>query len=199
MHPTRYPCRRVQLAAKPCLCACRLPHCSHPSFTPTQASLRNAIERASTPRVGSPQSVPVLQGLDSAYVLIFNAGQQDESVHTVRPKYVPFSTVQANSFVLAFELNDDAGRFALQLQAEGFVSHRPSLLALPQPARTARPRCEHLKFCSGVSRGVCSRRVHCALMIAGPRDPTQEGGRHTRQILFNGLVRRGLARRGAKH
>ena len=123
VHPTRYPRRRAQLAAKPCLCACRLQHCSRPSFAPTQASLRNAIERATTPRVGSPQSV--LQGLDSAYVLIFNAGQQDESVHTVRPKYVPFSTVQANSFVLAFELNDDAGRFALQLQAEGFVSHRP--------------------------------------------------------------------------
>ncbi|KOO28968.1 hypothetical protein Ctob_014250 [Chrysochromulina tobinii] len=83
-----------------------------------EASLRNAIERATTPRVGSPQSV--LQGLDSAYVLIFNAGQQDESVHTELPKYVPFNTVQANSFVLAFELNDDAGRFALQLQAEGF-------------------------------------------------------------------------------
>ena len=123
VHPTRYPRRRAQLAAKPCLCACRLQHCSRPSFAPTQASLRNAIERATTPRVGSPQSV--LQGLDSAYVLIFNAGQQDESVHTVLPKYVPFNTVQANSFVLAFELNDDAGRFALQLQAEGFVSHRP--------------------------------------------------------------------------
>lgn len=93
------------------------------SCAPTQASLRNAIERATTPRVGSPQSV--LQGLDSAYVLIFNAGQQDESVHTVLPKYVPFNTVQANSFVLAFELNEDAGRFAQQLQAEGFVSHRP--------------------------------------------------------------------------
>jgi hypothetical protein len=101
----------------------RLPPATRPSFAPTQASLRNAIERATTPRVGSPQSV--LQGLDSAYVLIFNAGQQDESVHTELPKYVPFNTVQANSFVLAFELNDDAGRFALQLQAEGFVSHRP--------------------------------------------------------------------------
>ena len=123
VHPTRYPRRRAQLAAKPCLCACRLQHCSRPSFAPTQASLRNAIERATTPRVGSPQSV--LQGLDSAYVLIFNAGQQDESVHTVLPKYVPFNTVQANSFVLAFELNEDAGRFAQQLQAEGFVSHRP--------------------------------------------------------------------------
>jgi len=33
-------------------------------------------------------------------------------------------------------------------------------------------------------------------MIAGPRDPTQVGGRHTNQILFSGLVRRGLARRG---
>ena len=123
VHPTRYPRRRAQLAAKPCLCACRLQHCSRPSFAPAQASLRNAIERATTPRVGSPQSV--LQGLDSAYVLIFNAGQQDESVHTVLPKYVPFNTVQANSFVLAFELNEDAGRFAQQLQAEGFVSHRP--------------------------------------------------------------------------
>jgi len=29
-----------------------------------------------------------------------------------------------------------------------------------------------------------------------PRDPTQVGGRHTNQILFSGLVRRGLARRG---
>lgn len=118
VHPTRYPRRRAQLAAKPCLCACRLQHCSRPSFAPTQASLRNAIERASTTRLGSPHSV--LQGLDSAYVLIFNAGQQDEGVYTLQGR-----AAQANAYVLAFELNDDAGRFAQLLQAEGFVSRRP--------------------------------------------------------------------------
>ena len=88
------------------------------SCAPTQASLRNAIERASTTRLGSPHSV--LQGLDSAYVLIFNAGQQDEGVYTLQGR-----AAQANAYVLAFELNDDAGRFAQLLQAEGFVSRRP--------------------------------------------------------------------------
>jgi len=78
-----------------------------------EASLRNAIERASTTRLGSPHSV--LQGLDSAYVLIFNAGQQDEGVYTLQGR-----AAQANAYVLAFELNDDAGRFAQLLQAEGF-------------------------------------------------------------------------------
>jgi hypothetical protein len=58
--------------------------------------------------------------LDSAYVLIFNAGQQDEGVYTLQGR-----AAQANAYVLAFELNDDAGRFAQLLQAEGFVSRHP--------------------------------------------------------------------------
>ena len=101
------------------------------SCAPTQASLRNAIERASTTRLGSPHSV--LQGLDSAYVLIFNAGQQDEGVYTLQGR-----AAQANAYVLAFELNDDAGRFAQLLQAEGFVSRRP-LARQPAPPPDGSP------------------------------------------------------------
>ena len=101
------------------------------SCAPTQASLRNAIERASTTRLGSPHSA--LQGLDSAYVLIFNAGQQDEGVYTLQGR-----AAQANAYVLAFELNDDAGRFAQLLQAEGFVSRRP-LARQPAPPPDGSP------------------------------------------------------------
>lgn len=71
-------------------------------------------------RQGAPRTV--LQGLSSAYVLIFNAGQQDEGVYTLQAR-----VSQARANVLAFELDDDARRFAQLLCADGFVRRRPSL------------------------------------------------------------------------
>ena len=71
-------------------------------------------------RQGAPRNV--LQGLSSAYVLIFNAGRQDEGVYTLQAR-----VSQARANVLAFELDDDAKRFAQLLCADGFVRRRPSL------------------------------------------------------------------------
>jgi len=64
-------------------------------------------------RQGAPRNV--LQGLSSAYVLIFNAGRQDEGVYTLQAR-----VSQARANVLAFELDDDAKRFAQLLCADGF-------------------------------------------------------------------------------
>jgi hypothetical protein len=52
-------------------------------------------------RQGAPRNV--LQGLSSAYVLIFNAGRQDEGVYTLQAR-----VSQARANVLAFELDDDS-------------------------------------------------------------------------------------------
>lgn len=71
-------------------------------------------------RHGAPRNV--LQGLSSAYVLIFNAGRQDEGVYTLQAR-----VSQARANVLAFELDDNAKRFAQLLCADGFVRRRPSL------------------------------------------------------------------------
>ena len=70
----------------------------------------------------------MLQGLSAAYVLIFNAGQQDEGVYTLQGRSSP-----ASAYVLAFERDDDAERFSQLLQAEGFVR----VPASPLPARRA--------------------------------------------------------------
>ena len=48
---------------------------------------------------------------DQAWVLIFNAGQQNEGVYTLQGR---------TAYVLAFERTDDAERFAQLLQADGF-------------------------------------------------------------------------------
>jgi putative tricarboxylic transport membrane protein len=60
--------------------------------------------------------------------ILFNIPGEPWSVATTFDGY-PMAqqgrAAQANAYVLAFELNDDAGRFAQLLQAEGFVSRRP--------------------------------------------------------------------------
>lgn len=68
---------------------------------------------ASVARLGKPRSV--MEDLEAAWVLIFNAGQSDEGVYTLQGR-----AARASAYVLAFERPDDATRFATLLQAEGF-------------------------------------------------------------------------------
>ena len=64
-------------------------------------------------RLGGPSDV--LAGLKAAYVLIFNPGKFDEGVYTLQGR-----AAQSPAYVLAFEADDEAHRFAQLLQAEGF-------------------------------------------------------------------------------
>jgi hypothetical protein len=72
--------------------------------------------------------------LDSrdVYVLIFNEGKADEGVYTLQDGGTP------QSYVLAFEEQDEAARFAMLLQAEDFD--------LPSPVNW--PSSQVTNFCS---------------------------------------------------
>lgn len=58
-------------------------------------------------------SPSVIPGLEAAWVLIFNARQDNEGVYTLEGEHSPAA-------VLAFEHADDADRFAQSLATEGF-------------------------------------------------------------------------------
>lgn len=100
--------------------------------------LREAIAKVSKVMIGEADNM--LQDIKSAYVLIFNVGRHDEGVYTLQGHSSPY--------VLAFEREEDAGRFAQQLQAsgDGFVRVPPpnggrapsaaTLPSSPHPART---------------------------------------------------------------
>ena len=89
--------------------------------------LRDALNRATTTRMGKPEAV--LDGKRAAYVLIFNPGRHDEGVYTLQGK-----SEQQPAYVLAFEQTDDADRFATLLQAEGFDLATPSCWDIEQLA-----------------------------------------------------------------
>ena len=62
------------------------------------------------------------------YVLLFNVGTENEGIHTIR---VPHANPrQVRNKVLIFEVEDDATRFALQLEAQDFPS--PSVEAIDE-------------------------------------------------------------------
>jgi len=102
-----------------------------------QRELRERIRDSAgnSAQLGPPTEV--LRGRPTAWVLIFNAGRNDEGVYTLQGRSTPIS-----SYVLAFEETDEALRFAHLLQAEGFD--------LPQPmqwhAEQLRTFCESGQF-----------------------------------------------------
>ncbi|MBP0007557.1 MULTISPECIES: DUF3110 domain-containing protein [unclassified Roseofilum] len=62
------------------------------------------------------------------YVLLFNVGTENEGIHTIK---VPHTNPrQVRNKVLVFEVEDDATRFALQLEAQDFPS--PSVEAIDE-------------------------------------------------------------------
>uniref|UniRef100_A0A7S3C4A8 Uncharacterized protein n=1 Tax=Haptolina ericina TaxID=156174 RepID=A0A7S3C4A8_9EUKA len=87
------------------------------------ASMNELRQRIAASNRAAAQLGPaseVLRDLPSAYVLIFNPGQNDEGVYTLQGRSSPMS-----SYVLAFEETDEAERFAQLLQAEGFDLPKP--------------------------------------------------------------------------
>ena len=91
------------------------------SWTPwDDKAMREYIERSSSSaKCGEPSNV--LSGIENAWVLIFNAGAQDEGVYTLQGE----TASHAAAYVLAFERTDDAGMFAKLLQAQGFDEATP--------------------------------------------------------------------------
>jgi hypothetical protein len=106
------PSRATRAAVSPLMC-------SNDWNSNDENYLQDAINRASSTRVGEPERV--LNGLGQAWVLIFNLGQHDEGVYTLQGR-----SAQPSSYVLAFECTDEAVRFAQLLQAEGFDMATPS-------------------------------------------------------------------------
>ena len=72
--------------------------------------------------------------LDSAWVLMFNVGTEDEATYMLQDRLSPTS----EQLLLAFELQEDALRFSQQLEAEGF----------PGLAQPMRKKADYLRgFC----------------------------------------------------
>ena len=76
-------------------------------------------------RLGAARTV--LDDLRRVWVLIFNPGMPNEGVYTLQGR-----TKKSSAYVLAFENNEDAERFAEQLQAEGFDLATPTCWESPQ-------------------------------------------------------------------
>jgi len=83
------------------------------------AMLRDMIERRQETQLGYPDVI-FGDGLEAAHVLIFNPGQQNEGVYTMQ------GTEDGKTYVLGFELSDDADRFAQLLHADGLDLAVPS-------------------------------------------------------------------------
>ena len=80
--------------------------------------LRSSIASNSNARFGSAEEL-LAQNKD-AWVLLCNPGQHDEGVYTLQCKFDP------KTYMVAFECDEEADRFAWLLQAEGFDLARPT-------------------------------------------------------------------------
>ena len=77
---------------------------------------------------------PLLNNKPKAWVLIFNEGSANEGVYTLQGR-----STRATSYVLAFEEHEEASRFGLLLQAQGF----------DEPAAVQWPSKHLSEFCEG--------------------------------------------------
>jgi len=67
---------------------------------------------------GEPRSLLRQHKADSAWVLLFNPGERTEGVYTLQGRETPGAP--HGTYVLAFEEQEEASRFAMLLQAQGF-------------------------------------------------------------------------------
>jgi hypothetical protein len=118
-----------QMAALP------VPH-GHAQCASSQTSARQAVapqmcsydrlssefQRLANQRTGTvfgePRSLLRQHKADSAWVLLFNAGQRNEGVYTLQGRETPEKS--HGTYVLAFEQHEEACRFGMMLQAQGF-------------------------------------------------------------------------------
>ena len=73
--------------------------------------------------LGRPSSVVATAGVNLLFVLLFNKGESNQGVYTLKSCHAS----KEGDYLLAFECNDEASRFALMLQAEGFDLPSPTI------------------------------------------------------------------------
>jgi len=76
---------------------------------------QNLISSRSGALLGQADELLRSRGIRECFVLIFNAGMPDEGVYTLQGRETSLDT-----YVLGFELKDEADRFATLLEAQGF-------------------------------------------------------------------------------
>ena len=112
-------------------------------------SLSAEFERLAAARSGTVfGSAPDLlreRKLEHSWVLIFNAGQDDEGLYTLQGSEASQQQHgNDGTYVLAFEQHEEASRFAMLLQAQGF----------DMPTATEWPAEQLSEFCSSTEFGL---------------------------------------------
>ena len=94
------------------------------SWSSLESQIRSQL-RSVCAGVSLGAAKPLLSNKPKAWVLIFNEGSANEGVYTLQGR-----STRATSYVLAFEEHEEASRFGLLLQAQGFdlVPHDTVLL-----------------------------------------------------------------------
>ena len=82
------------------------------------AEFQRLMSQRSDTIFGQPTEVLRKQKVDTPWVLIFNAGTSDEGMYTLQGRKT--SDKCSGTFVLAFERREEASRFSMLLQAQGF-------------------------------------------------------------------------------
>jgi hypothetical protein len=82
------------------------------------AEFQRLVAQRSGTLFGYPTDLLRSQGVDNSWVLIFNPGQEDEGVYTLQGRETPAKC--HGTYVLSFERHEEASRFAMLLQAQGF-------------------------------------------------------------------------------
>ena len=103
------------------------------SWSSLESQIRSQL-RSVCAGVSLGAAKPLLNNKPKAWVLIFNEGSANEGVYTLQGR-----STRATSYVLAFEEHEEASRFGLLLQAQGF----------DEPAAVQWPSKHLSEFCEG--------------------------------------------------
>lgn len=103
------------------------------SWSSLESQIRSQL-RSVCAGVSLGEAKPLLSNKPKAWVLIFNEGSANEGVYTLQGR-----STRATSYVLAFEEHEEASRFGLLLQAQGF----------DEPAAVQWPSKHLSEFCEG--------------------------------------------------
>ena len=106
-------CASSQASARQAVAAPRM--CSYDHLSSEFQRLAN--QRTGT-EFGEPRSLLRQHKAESAWVLLFNAGERNEGVYTLQGRQAPDKG--RGTYVLAFEQHEEACRFGMMLQAQGF-------------------------------------------------------------------------------
>jgi len=106
------------------------------------AEFQRLVSQRSGTVFGQPTEVLREQKVDTPWVLIFNAGTHDEGMYTLQGRKT--SAKCSGTFVLAFARQEEASRFSMLLQAQGFG----------MPTASAWEADELSEFCASADFGI---------------------------------------------